>query len=253
MRSISKLLQSPLLSQWDRFLIHLSLFHVQIFPLCYCAAVLSASTVVFCALATILTRTVVLCDCKVAFPAPAFFTPCACQKCYLIQPWSGWTTVYWGNSKMRSIVLWPDSKQECCCVAVLTSLRWPHSEKTKDFQGAALLHLPQTPKYINSEVNHPIVQPNVKLQGLPLRNAGGYCATIHIGVQNVHFVSYHCVQKLPFYLVCSHILATKHSMIYTHSLPHLRTYLLSLRNKYSSSSFACTLTYTTLQSVLLFI
>ena len=57
---------------------------VQIVLRCYCTALIHASTILFCALATVGTRTVVHHTCEVTFRAPAFFAKLECIK-YLLK------------------------------------------------------------------------------------------------------------------------------------------------------------------------
>ena len=45
---------------------------------CYCTALIHASTILFCALATVGTRTIVHYACEVTLRAPAFFTNTVC-------------------------------------------------------------------------------------------------------------------------------------------------------------------------------
>ena len=56
---------------------------VKIVLRCYCTALIHASTILFCALATVGTCTVVHHTCEVTFRAPAFFTKLGCIEIFV--------------------------------------------------------------------------------------------------------------------------------------------------------------------------
>ena len=108
---------------------------VPIVPRCYCTALIHASATLFCAFATISTRTIVHHPCEDTFCAPAFFTKLACIQIFVeiallrLDDCFGTRTIF----LMSNVVL------ECRCAAVLRPLRVNTSQKEEDFQKCATL------------------------------------------------------------------------------------------------------------------